>query len=859
MADDSTVIPISEAKRRREAATYTPPDMPLVPALSEAHRVHLASSGLTAATVESARIYSATTRNELIALLGRTNVPRGGAIVFPFYEPGAPTPYGYRVRPDAPRTIKPAKPGGRARVIKYDQPSGDAVGVMVYYAPAALARGSYADATSVVYFTEGEKKALVLDQCGYTCVGLTGVWNWADADARRTDRTVWRLHPRIAQHVPIAGRRCVIVFDQDAHTNVEVMSAARKFAAVLLDAGAAEVGFTTPPEWCSTKGIDDYYAEHGAERLAECLADAVELSPDAADARDIPLGRIEACKGAPIPDGLVLPRMYEIGESGRVVHHTGERTAEVSPRPMLVTQYYADHASGEQTADVVFRAATGAWVTARVSRKALADPRAMVSELSPLGAPVTSVSAKNAVSWFAAYETANGSTLRVRKSSAHTGWLGTSGVFMSHESIWRDTDPDVVPSGELTRFTRVLAPRGTLDAHLVGLRRAWAASPLMRVAICAALAAPMLAPLGMRGFGVHLCGDSSRGKTTMLRVAASVYGDPDDPAWVASWNTTANAAEARAATLCDLPLFFDEVGAADPDSVQRLIYTLVNGEGRTRLTREAALRHTASWRTVVVSSGEMPMTSESMATGAQARILDLAVNGFGTLDGDSNAIELVRTECSANAGSLGCDWLAMLVGFEADDWAVLRDRRRNKKGLFLGAGRTSAVRGRVAEYAALLMVAESLAVEHFGFDPSGVDVAETLATDASETFTAGESMARAVTDWIASRPDSFPIAQINSRGSITIKGGVYSNDRCGIRVHDSDDILTEVLIIPTRLKELCTKHHKSYRAVVRDWVDRGWSRPGLNGAEARMEVRRSVEGHGQARWVSWLGASPSEN
>jgi hypothetical protein len=795
----------------------------------------------------------------MIAVLGRTNVPRGDAIAFPFYMPGAATPYGYRVRPDAPRTIKPSKPGGKVRVVKYDQPQGDSIGVMVYYPPAARAAGAYADVDAVLYFTEGEKKALTLDQCGYTCVGLTGVWNWADSDARKTDRTIWRLHPRIAEHVRVSGRRCVIVFDQDAHVNPEVMGAARKLCGALLDAGASHVAFATPPEWCQQKGIDDYYAAHGAEKLRECLEDASEISPDAADGRAIPLGRLEACKGAPIPDGLVLPPTYEISETGRVVQHAGERTNEVSPRPMLVTGFYADHLTGEQTADVAFRAATGAWATVRVSRKALVDGRAMVTELGPLGAPVTSVSIKHAVPWFAAYETANGSTLRVRRSTAHTGWLGTSGVFMSHESIYAGDDPDVVPAGELVRLTRVLTPRGSVEAHTAALRAAWVASPLMRVAICAALAAPMLGPLGMRGFGVHLCGDSSRGKTSMLRIAASVYGDPDDPQWLASWNTTANAAEARAATLCDLPLFFDEVGASDPESVQRLIYTLVNGEGRARLTRESTLKHTASWRTVVVSSGEMPMTSDTMATGAQARVIDLIVDGFGSLDGDSVGIESVRAACTANAGSFGCEWLQLLVGFGPDVWRDLRDERRDKKSLFLGSGRTSPVRGRVAEYASLLMLVEGLLVDEFDMPEAGVSVAQTLADDGSETMPAADSMARVLADWLRTRPDSFPSADVTGRGAIRVRSGAHAVERNGIRVYSAEGELVELLIIPTRLKELCSKHGKSHRAVLRDWAARGWIRTSMDGNRTRHEVLRSEEGQRQSRWICWLGPNPLES
>jgi hypothetical protein len=822
---------------------------------------------LTDATIDASRCYTIATRNEFVELLGRTDSlpPRGGAIAIPFFWPGDPHPYAYRVRPDEPRKERPKGGKGKLKPVKYDQPKREAVGVMLYYPPRTVASGELADLTRTLVVVEGEKKALALDQLGYTVVGLCGVWNWLDSDARRANRDDWRLHPRLVEHSPLAGRRVVYVADQDVWTNSNVMLAVRRFARCAQDAGAAGTTLVTPPEYSEHKGVDDWYAAGGD--VTELFAAAQHVEPyDDTETAAVPFGRVPALRDAPVPPGLVVPYGYEVADSGRVVCQGGKQPAEVSPRPMVVAAYYSDYVTSEMHADVVYRNAAGGWSSAYVSRRALVDARASTAELGPVGAPVTSVTAKHVVGWFAAYEVANGATLKPRRSISRTGWLGPD-VFMSHETTWStEADPEVVASGDLTRYTRVLAPRGSLDEHTRALAAAWRASPIARVAICAALAAPLLERVGMRGFAVHLCGDSSRGKTTMLRVAASVFGDPESPAWVASWNTTANAAEARAATLCDLPLCYDEAGASDLVAVRRLVYTLANGEGRGRLGRDTSVRTVTNWRTIVLSSGEIPLADTTQATGAQARVLDLIVEGFGELDGDSAAIDALRTRCTDNSGSFGAAWLGHLVSLTAPLWAEIIERRKAIKVEYASEA-ASPLKSRIADYAALLGVVEELVVRLFpdqGFGSSG-EVVRTLSDeldgdgddDDESVATAAERMATVLRDAISARPEAFPVAEATGRGALRVRVGERAVERYGLRVVDGLGEVVEVLLIPTYLRLLCSENNTSFKAIKREWARRGWLRGIKNGRGRsngpRTQLRRTVEGMGALVWYVWVG------
>lgn len=842
MSDDRRVVNIDDAR-----ILYTPPPLRSDRTLSDEHREQLRGSGLTDDTILAAGLYTVTSHEEIAALLGRTRaLPSPPALAIPLYIPGGASPYAYRVRADVPRRSRDKT--GRETKVKYDQPQG-AIGVLVYYPPLATKRAAWANTEEPLYFTEGEKKAIALDQLGYACVGLTGVWNYSAKGNKHA------LHDRLTSVIRLEGRRCCLVWDADSHDprKPEILMAARRLVRLLLAAGASQVLFTTPPERGGLKGIDDWYAAKGEAEVREVIAQAWALPGEGTQGAvsDLPYTR-----GLKAIEGLVLPRGYTVEDSGRLLSQTGDKTVEVGPRPMFLIRLYADHLTGEQRADVVLRDARG-WRTVSVTRKALVDTRTMMSELAPLGAPITSNTAKHVASWFLAFEVANDNALQPLTSVSRTGWCGDA--FVSHTPLYEGEDPALVVSSELARVSAALTPRGDAASHERALMRAWEASPYVRLAICAALATPMLARLDLKGFAVHLCGDSSRGKTTMLRIAASIFGDPEDASWVSSWNTTANAAELRAVMLNDLPQFYDELGTTDPQQAERLAYTLINGESRGRVTREVSMRRSHTWRTIVLSTGETDLVSERTAVGAQARVLTVEVDGWGLLDGDAAAIDELRRECTRNAGCFGERWLRLLVSYTREEWAAMREEHAQLKAR-LEAG--SPIAKRMADYRALLALVERrLLVSGWAGD---VDAPSMLGSehDGANAVpkTVGEHMADVLQDLMRQRPDAFPKGhRVPGKSSIHVPGN-GGRERIGIQVYDAPDdgALVETLLIRTALQELCEKHQKSLRNVLKDWAAKGWILTSRDGAKERTEQLRTIGDEGRSRWVVWVRSDGGE-
>ena len=196
------------------------------------------------------------------------------------------------------------------------------------------------------------------------------------------------------------------------------------------------------------------------------------------------------------------------------------------------------------------------------------------------------------------------------------------------------------------------------------------------VAISAALAGPLLSLAGSEGGGVHFFGQSSKGKTTLLQLAASVWGRGETPGYVRSWRATANGLEGAAASATDTALILDELSVVEARDAAAAIYGLANGSGKARATRDGSLREPRTWRVIMISSGEVPIEGKlsedhgkKIRAGQLVRMLDIpASRAFGVFDfagpdGDAAALAKACKRAAASAyGTAGPEFVRRLVG-----------------------------------------------------------------------------------------------------------------------------------------------------------------------------------------------------
>ncbi|MGU3326109.1 DUF927 domain-containing protein [Methylobacterium mesophilicum] len=224
-----------------------------------------------------------------------------------------------------------------------------------------------------------------------------------------------------------------------------------------------------------------------------------------------------------------------------------------------------------------------------------------------------------------------------------TGWhlVGEHRVFVLPDAVIGQPEAErvVLTGATAAPYSR----KGTLQEWRDGVGRLTAGHGRLVLALSTAFAGPLVDLVGGEGGGVNLYGQSSRGKTTGLKAAASVWGrGASDPGFVRSWRATANAQEATAAIVTDTLLCLDEIGVAEGRDAAAAVYQLASGVGKGRSARDGSIRAPMTWRVLTLSTGELPMAAKiaedkqrKAYAGQAVRLLDVpadAGRGFGLFD-----------------------------------------------------------------------------------------------------------------------------------------------------------------------------------------------------------------------------------
>lgn len=211
------------------------------------------------------------------------------------------------------------------------------------------------------------------------------------------------------------------------------------------------------------------------------------------------------------------------------------------------------------------------------------------------------------------------------------GWHGNA--YVLPDEIIGYQSGDIEFSGNAGKFQVA----GSLTDWQENVGRYCAGNSLLMFLTAFAFTGRLLKLLDIEGGGFHIYGSSSKGKTTQVEVAGSVCGGSENNGFQIQWRITDNALENKASRHNDNLLILDEISEAMPDDVYKVAYMLVNGQGKERMTKDAQLRDTNTWKVNFLSTGEMPIAEKiaesgkrKVKAGQEVRMVDLPVSINGT-------------------------------------------------------------------------------------------------------------------------------------------------------------------------------------------------------------------------------------
>jgi putative DNA primase/helicase len=577
------------------------------------------------------------------------------------------------------------------------------------------------------------------------------------------------------------------------------------------------------------------------------------LGWDRADERENYEGIKRVLPDFPTDAALHMPPGHELDERGvyRLSYKArGDGIEEVRDQiahaPLVISARTSDIHDNTESATLLYRRGNE-WKELAVSRTTIATAREITATAAS-GVPVNSNNASKVVGYLSEFESYNLDRLPHRRTAKQLGWLGDSGKdgFLAGGELIGGENLEFRGSDQGDeQIAAGFGQQGTHKEWYAAVEKL-AAYPRVYLGIYGSLAPPVLAIVGAPNFIIDWSNPTSTGKTTTLKVAASCWGSSDErsPAKVLySWDATRVWTERAAAVLNCLPLILDESKRArNQRAVAQTLYDIANGSGRGRGTPRGLAR-AGAWTTVLLSTGEAPVTSFTEDGGTRARAISLWGPPFGGADeATGKLVGTIRAAVDANYGHAGPMLVEHLIENRAS-WGEYRDEYRKLKADYAKVAGDDPVLGRLGEYFAALALTATLAEEAKAIpvfkDPIVKlwDVLRASGADADRAKVALEM----VTSWMFSHQHEF---YGRHREDQTAEAIPPSAGWAG-RWEKGED-WESVMFLPDCLKKVLTKlDFPDPESIVRSWRDRGWLEVGND----RKRTTQKKKFLGSATWM----------
>ncbi len=417
------------------------------------------------------------------------------------------------------------------------------------------------------------------------------------------------------------------------------------------------------------------------------------------------------------------------------------------------------------------------------------------------------------------------------------------------------------------------ATRGTLAEWQAEVSRLCSGNSRLLFAVSVAFAGPLLFLIGAESGGFHFRSNSSDGKTTALRVAASVCGGAD---FMQRWRATSNGLEALASAHCDAPLLLDELAQMDPREAGEVAYMLANGSGKSRAGRTGGARERASWRLLFLSSGEIGLSehlgeiNKTPRAGQELRLAEIPADAgaglgvFENLHDYASGSEFAKALDRAARRHYGAAFHAFVAELAKHQEAVpdlVREAQRTFEAHTLNDAAHGQAR-RVAGRFALVGAAGELATKWgmTGWQPGEALSAARTCFDAWLSRRGGQgnqeekAMLRQVREFIRRKGESA-FTDWERPANDTDKHAPGKPDRAGYRraCHDAEgNESQEYFLFNEAWRSVVCKGYDA-AAVGRLLVAKGYCRKGSE-ANRPWQVKENLPTEGRARVVHILPA-----
>lgn len=305
--------------------------------------------------------------------------------------------------------------------------------------------------------------------------------------------------------------------------------------------------------------------------------------------------------------------------------------------PILPIQRLINAETGKEKIKLAYKKGNR-WKEIIIDKGVIASSNKIVA-LADYGISVTSEDARNLVRYLSDIENYNIDLIGTQMSTSKLGWI--EGEFMPYgASIIFDNE---------TRFKETyesIHEQGSEDVWLNIVRKIRKSDRFEpKIYLIASLASALIEPLNALPFVLNLWGDTGKGKTVAIMLAASVWAYPGGSDYVTDPKSTVTALELRLDFLNNLPMLIDDMAQLKDKysgDFSELVYMLCSGKGKDRANATLGLNKSTSWRNVILTNGEHSLVTETMQGGAVNRIIDVEMEDGYIFPNGNEVVETIK-------------------------------------------------------------------------------------------------------------------------------------------------------------------------------------------------------------------------
>lgn len=317
---------------------------------------------------------------------------------------------------------------------------------------------------------------------------------------------------------------------------------------------------------------------------------------------------------------------YTITDDG-IYLITGQFTNEVCPHPIFPIRILKDINTGYEKIQIAYKR-KGKWHDDIIVDRADIATKSGIIKLANYGVLVNDSNSSYLVKFFCDIEKLNEDTINPIPATATLGYSEYGFIPYSNNVIYNKNNP------ENERRFNLYKAHGNFnkwrDMQLQCFKYT-----IPKIVIAGAYASLLVEKLGINPFGIHLWGETGLGKSVAILSSASVYGYPDiKNGIVYTGNATANGLEPRLAFNKNCAFYLDELSMLSYKQIDDMIYLIMQGQGKARMSRNGNSKDTYYWNLVSISNAEYPITNDLSKGGIFNRIYQIGADDkiFGDLN-----------------------------------------------------------------------------------------------------------------------------------------------------------------------------------------------------------------------------------